>query len=187
MVYRESEARLHRHTVVTKVACLLVGLFGLVSLVLYSEPSWVGVTHAGEAPYRGKLIWFLTGIGFLVFSLWGYVMTGRWRRRLLWIKNHVTPVQMKLTLKAHQRDSDPTYYEAKLAPSLEGISDRMVSGWRVTLWVIPAGIGSQLNREFSANVFFDPVTGKPAVIEYEHGMLWAMAGNGSVCPEQKRK
>jgi hypothetical protein len=37
-----------------------------------------------------------------------------------------------------------------------------------------------VHKELPAKVQFDPDTAKPAVISFEHGTLWAMAGSGSI-------
>jgi hypothetical protein len=38
---------------------------------------------------------------------------------------------------------------------------------------------THIGRDIKAQVYFDPKSGRPAVIESEFGLLWAMAGSGA--------
>jgi len=54
------------------------------------------------------------------------------------------------------------------------------SGWKVRLYSPAWDMAVLEGRRVAAQVFFDPESRQPGVIETEHGLLWAMAGRGSV-------
>ena len=158
------------------LASLAVILFGLVSLLLYVKPTVLGVAPKNAVEYQDRLVWLLAAILFLMLGLAYFRVAWRWSRRLKWIvrSQRATPMRLQFDVR---EDSDSTSYHALLYPPDE-TSDR--SGWRAALWLKPACAKADAGNQFDALVYFDPKSGKPAAIEYEHGFLWIMAGAGSV-------
>ena len=170
--------RLRRHTILVRSAIILVFIFGLISLVLYFDPS---LLNTPVEPYKGKIVWFLVGTLFVVLAIFSFFLVGRWSRRLLWIVYHTVPRPMHLVLKVEE-DSENTQYYAHLTPTDNDLRNQRI--WRIALWG-PSyeNIKALIGRDINARIYFDPRSGKPAVIESEFGLLWAMAGSGAA--EQK--
>ena len=85
---------------------------------------------------------------------------------------------MNLFLKVEE-DSENTQYYAHLTPL--GMDIRNQKIWRIALWgPSHKNMKTHIDRDIKAQVYFDPKSGRPAVIESEVGLLWAMAGSGAV-------
>ncbi len=170
--------RLRRHTILVRSAIILVLLFGLISLTLYFNPS---LLYTPEQLYKGKIIWLLIGVLFVALAIFSFFLVGRWSRRLLWIVYHAVPRPMHLVLKVEE-DSESTQYYAHLTPADSDPRNQRI--WRIALWGPHyENIKAIIGRDIKAQVYFDPKTERPAVVESEFGLLWAMAGSGAT--EQK--
>lgn len=170
--------RLRRHTLFVRAAIIVVFIFGLISLILYFDPS---LLNTPVEQYKGNLVWLLVGMVLVVLATLSFFLVGRWSRRLLWIVYHTVPRRMNLVLKVEE-DSENTQYFAHLTPIDNDLRNQRI--WRIALWG-PSyeNIKALIGRDINAQIYFDPRSGKPAVIESEFGLLWAMAGSGAA--EQK--
>ena len=171
--------RLRRHTVFVRAAIILILIFGIISFVLYFDPS---LLNSPAEQYRGNLIWLLVGIVFVGLAILSFFLVGHWSRRLLWIVYHTAPRPMHLVLKVEE-DPESTQYYANLTPVDSDPQNQRI--WRIALWgPHPENIKAIIGRDFKTQVYFDPKSGRPAVIESEFGLLWATAGTGGA--EQKQ-
>jgi hypothetical protein len=167
--------KLRRHTIFVRSVIILVLLFGIISLILYFDPSLI---NTPEEQYKGILIWLVIGIVFIGFGVFSFFFIGRWSRRLVWLLDNVVPVPMNLVLKVKE-DSENTQYYAHLTPLGKDIRNQKI--WRIALWgPSHENMKTNIGRDIKAQVYFDPKSGRPAVIESEFGLLWAMAGSGAV-------
>lgn len=169
-------SRLRRHTFLVVFASLAVVMFGAISLLLYVNPTTVGASPENAAAYQGNWIWLVIAILFLLLGLAFFFIAGQWSRRLKWIIRSQKARPMQLYIDVEQ-DSESTAYYA-LLHSPDETSGK--SEWRASIWLKPASVKDDIGKQFDAQVYFDPRSGKPAVIEYERGILWIMAGSGSV-------
>ena len=171
--------RLRRHTIFVRAAIILVFIFGLISLILYFDPS---LLNTPVEQYKGHLVWLFIGMVFTVLAIFSFFLVGRWSRHLLWIVYHTVPRPMHLVLKVEE-DSESTQYYAHLTPADNDPRNQRI--WCIALWgprhenIMPI-----INRDIRGQVYFDPKSGRPAVIESEFGLLWAMAGSGAA--EEKK-
>jgi hypothetical protein len=81
---------------------------------------------------------------------------------------------MRLILEVHDSSDSTTVY-ARLDP----VSGTRNASWRMSLWAKPRNLQRFLNTAFNARVYFDPESRRPAVVDFDHGILWSMAGSGS--------
>jgi len=166
--------RLRRHTVFVRAAIILILIFGIISFVLYFDPS---LLNTPVEQYKGNLIWLLVGIVFVGLAVLSFFLVGRWSRRLLWIVYHTVPRPMHLVLKVEE-DSESTQYYAHLTPADSDPRNQRI--WRIAVWgPHHEDIKAIIGRDIRTQVYFDPESGRPAVIESEYGLLWAMAGSGA--------
>jgi hypothetical protein len=166
--------RLRRHTIFVRAAIIVIFIFGLISLILYSDPS---LLNTPVEQYKGDLVWLFIGMVLSIVAIFCFFLVGRWSRRLLWIVNHTVPRPMHLVLKVEE-DSESTQYYAHLTPADNDPRNQRI--WRIALWgPHPENIRGILGRDIKAQVYFDPKSGRPAAIESEFGLLWAMAGSGA--------
>jgi len=171
--------KLRRHTIFVRSAIILVFIFGLISLTLYFNPS---LLNTPEEQYKGNLVWLLVGIVLVALAIFSFFLVGRWSRRLLWIVYHTVPRPMHLVLKVEE-DSESTQYYAHLTPADNDPRNQRI--WRIALWgPSHENIKAIIGRDIKAQVYFDPKSDRPAVIESEFGLLWAMAGSGAA--EEKK-
>ncbi len=158
------------------IVSILMGLAGLALISLFFDPAITGIAAKYHAEYRGQSLFFFVGIGFVGFALFFVVVFTSWSRRLLWIWHNTMPVLMDLSI-AINRGMDLTTYDAILRA---GTSDGQ--DWSVRLyspsWPVKDLQGLQ-NQTIRAQVYFDPKSQRPAVIETELGLLWAMAGRSA--------
>jgi len=169
-------SRLNRHSSIVGFASLAVVLFGFISLLLYLNPTIIGVSSENVVAYQGNWIWLCVSMIFMLFGLAFFLIAGWWPRRLKWIVRSQKAKPMRLYLDIKE-DSDITSYYALLHSSDETSGK---SEWRASIWLKPASVKDDVGKQFDAQVYFDPRSGKPAIIEYEKGILWIMAGAGSV-------
>ncbi len=159
-------ARLKRRVFVGQAVSAAVLLFGVVSVILYAEPSLVGVTPDWYRFYKGQLIWLAVGLLFIGLGITWILLSHRRSRRAIWIYRNVAPVPMLLTLEIEE-DSDSTTYYAVLRAAPDARPR-----WRA--WVDPGfRARSLVGSDIPARVFIDPERNTPAVIQTDLGLLWA--------------
>jgi hypothetical protein len=163
---------LRRYIVLSQFVSLLVFLFGLVSIILFVDPSLVNVPDHQTKLYRGHWLWLLTGILFIALSTACIFIAARWSRRLIWIYRNAKPQSMKLSIEIDS-DSDGTNYYAILSGESEE-----TERWKVLLYS-PKWDVRILPEQAAAKVYFDPQSQRPAVVETDYGLLWSMAGGGA--------
>jgi hypothetical protein len=168
--------RLNRHAFAVGLASLVVVLIGIVAFLLFLDPTLIGIAPGPAAGYQGNLIWLFLAILLFLPGLAFILVVVRWTYRLKWIYRSQKSRPMRLRVVVKQ-DRDSTYYDA-LLHSVDATSGE--SEWRASIWVKPKSMKDDLGKEFAAQVYDDPRTAKPALIEYENGILWIMAGSGSV-------
>ncbi len=166
--------RLRRHTLFVRAAIILVFVFGLISLLLYFDPS---LLNTPVEQYKGELVWLIIGMVFAFLAIFSFFLVGRWSRRLLWIVYHAVPRPMRLVLKVEE-DSESTQYYAYLTPADNDPRNQRI--WRIALWgPHHENIKAIIGRDIKTQVYFDPRSDRPAVIESEFGLLWATADSGA--------
>ena len=164
---------LHRYMLTGQIVSILMGLVGLVSVSLFFDPSTVGIAIKQQAEYRGQLLFLMVGIGFICLALFFVLVFINGSRRLLWIWRNTIPTAMNLSIDV-VRDMDSTSYRAALQFKASGERDWVV-GLYSPSWP-QKDLQSLQNQTIQAKVYFDPKSQRPAVIETELGLLWAMAG-----------
>jgi len=170
--------RLRRHNILVRSAILLIFIFGLISLILYVDPSLV---NTPVEPYKGQLVWLFLGTLFVILAVLSFFLIGRRSRRLLWIVYHTVPRPMHLVFKVEE-DSENTQYYAHLTPADNDPRNQRI--WRIALWgPTHENMKAIIGRDIKGQVYFDPKSDRPAAIESEFGLVWAMAGSGAT--EQK--
>jgi hypothetical protein len=167
-------AGLRRRAALAQTASVLLGLFGTGCVCLYFQPALFGISTDPPETAGWLLIWLLAGIGLLCISCFFFTLVTQWTKRLLWIRENVAPSIMKLSLEVDDGSDSTTFY-ALLVP----VAGTRNTGWRMSLWAKPPNLRRFLNKEFSARVYFDPESGRPALVDFDHGILWSMAGSGS--------
>jgi hypothetical protein len=166
---------LQRYMLLGQAISILMGLMGLCPIGLYLNPAWLGLAAQSDK-YQGDAIWLWVGIGFVVLAIGFVVLFTRWSKRLLWIWRNTLPERMYLSIDI-DRSLDSTDYSAILRVEASGDRDWSVRLYRPS-W--PASALQLLrNQTIPAKVYFDPKSRRPAVIETEQGLLWAMAGNSA--------
>lgn len=171
---KQEIARLRRRTTLARTASILLAIFGLCCVCLYLRPGLLGLPVEQHDSYGGKLIWLLVGVGLIAISCFFFTIVTQWTKRLLWIRENVAPSIMNLSLEVDDGSDSTTFY-ALLVP----VAGTRNTGWRMSLWAKPPNLRRFLNKEFSSRVYFDPESGRPAVVDFDHGILWSMAGSGS--------
>jgi hypothetical protein len=159
-----------------QIVSILMGLAGLVAITLFFDPAIMGITAKQQAGYRGHSLFLMVGIGFVCFALFFIVIFTRWSRRLLWIWRNTRPETMNLSIDI-DRGMDLTNYNAILRFEAGGERDWSVRLYRPS-WPLK-DLQALQNRTIRAKVYFDPKSQRPAVIETELGLLWAMAGRSA--------
>ncbi|MHB1356337.1 MAG: hypothetical protein ACYCZF_10220 [Anaerolineae bacterium] len=168
--------RLNLFAIRAILASLVVILFGFIALCLLLNPTLVGVSPESAGGYQGNYIWPIVALLFLSLGLAFVFIVCRWTRRLHWIVRSQDAVPMKLQFEVREDSDSTSYYALLQSPDQAPGKDR----WRVSIWLKPASIKADVGNQFFARVYYDPGSAKPAVIVYENGILWAMAGSGSV-------
>jgi hypothetical protein len=163
---------LKRYMLLGQIVAIAMGLMGLCAIGLYFDPAWLGLA-AQSGQYQGETVWLWAGIGFVLCAIGFLIGFSHWSKRLLWIWHHTTPQLMYLSI-AIDRRLESTDYSAILRVEASGDAD-----WRVRLyqpsWPLSA-LQALQNQTIPAKVYFDPKSRRPAVVETEQGLLWAMAG-----------
>jgi hypothetical protein len=172
--YTRDVRLLRLHALTVQIASVLVSMFGLLALYLYISPALVGDPLGLNRYSRSEPVWLIIGIGFIVFGIFCGVWSTRWSRRLLWIWKNVSPQSMQLSVLV-EKWTDSTDYRAVLRA--DSNSEEV---WRVSLYGPSWNVEELQRTTASAKVYFDPKSKRPAVIETEWGLLWAMAGRSAV-------
>jgi hypothetical protein len=167
---------LRLYSLIGQIVSILMGLAGLVAISLFFDPTIMGIAAKNQSEYRGQSFFLIFGVGFVGLAIWFGVVFTRWSRRLLWIWRNTMPTPMDLSIKI-VRSMDSTSYEAILQVAGRDERDWIV-GLYSPLWPIK-DLHSLQDRTIRANVYFEPKSQRPAVIETELGLLWAMAGRSA--------
>jgi hypothetical protein len=178
MTRQASIATLRRYSLIAWSVSLLLAAFGVVSLLLFLRPSFVGVDPGSASGYEGKPIWLVFGVLFVILGVVFQITTYRWPRHLLRVLGTQSAFPMRLRVEAEE-DSEGTRYYARISNE-SALSARKC--WRVGLWAPSRNTRDLIGRELSAMVYLDPKTAEPAVVEYADGYLWAMKGAVTPCP-----
>ncbi len=174
MKYTRDIRRLRLYTLAGQVASVLMIIFGILAISLYINPSLIGTPLRQHRYYRGESVWLIFGISFVVFGSFFAIISAYWSRRLLWIWKNVSPQLMQLSIRIKKR-SDSTDYQAILSNNAG-----QAQTWNVTLYSPAWPVEDLQGTTTLAKVYFDPKSQRPAVIETEEGLLWAMAGRSAV-------
>jgi len=170
MAKQEYQVRkLRRYLTFGRLTTVLVMLPGAWSTSLYFDP-------LGRFPgYRGERVWVIFGIFFLIFGVFLIVISLRWPRRAIWVYHNVAPVATRMVLRMESW-SDSNSYTAELRQIGAGNGSPRALEVSVfnPLWEAKQILG----KEVVAGVYFDPRSNEPAVIETEHGLLWAGGAKG---------
>ncbi len=155
-----------RRIILVQLACTCVALFGIAAIVLFIDPSLLGVPLAQRAYYVDNVVWLATGLLFVCLGTAWIIVAGRRSRRAIQVYRSVQPLAMLLKVEVIA-DSDSTTYYALLRSA--GQHDVR---WRV--WIDAAfDIRKLSERETPVRVYVDPDFKVPAVIESALGLLWA--------------
>jgi hypothetical protein len=158
----------------TQAASALIIIFGILAIYLYIDPSLIGISLRQHRHYRGESIWLIFGISFVLFGILIIITSAKWSRRLRWIWKNVSPQPMQLSIRIQKR-SDSTDYQAILSAN-----SNPAKAWHVTLYNPSWHVEDLQGTTTLAKVYFDPKSQRPAVIETDYGLLWAMAGRSAV-------
>ena len=172
MSYVRDIQQLRRYTLLGQAASLLVFFFGVFSIIIFFNPRLIGIPQEQQQYYQGQWVWLLTGIGFLIFAVFCSIFAGRHSRHLIWILRNVQPEPMRLTIEI-EHWSDSTDYHGILT----GLEDKPL--WKVSLYSPSWKVEALAGKQVPAKVYLDPQRKRPAVIETEHGLLWAGAASNN--------
>jgi uncharacterized membrane protein len=168
--YTRDIRALRLYMLTLQAVSLLIIIFGILAISLYIDPALIGTPLRQHRHYRGESIWLIFGISFVLFGSFCIIVGTKWSHRLLWIWKNVSPQQMQLSIRI-RKSSDSTDYQAIL-----NTNSNLATAWRVTLYSPSWKVEDLQGTTASAKVYFDPKSQRPAVIETEWGLLWAMAG-----------
>jgi hypothetical protein len=168
--YTRDIRRLRLYMITGQVVSVLIIVFGILAISLYLDPSLIRIPLRQHRYYRSQSIWLIFGISFVLSGSFFALISAYWSRRLLWIWKNVSPQLMQLSIRI-QKSSDSTDYQAIL--SANAGQEKV---WHVTLYSPSWNVEDLQETAVSAKVYFDPKSQRPAVIETEGGLLWAMAG-----------
>jgi hypothetical protein len=165
--------RLRGYSLLSQFASLLVFAIGVVSIILFIDPSIFGVASNSILAYRDRWIWALFGLVFISLGIFFNIIAYRWPRILLRILHTQPSSPMRFQLKYKQGNGNSQYYAYLTEPS----PGSHTPTWCIGLWAVSREIDKWLDRVCSAKVYRDPKTGTPAIIELEDMYLWAMKGD----------
>ena len=122
----------------------------------------------------------ITGWLFIVMGIVFIFIFIQRKQRLLWIYKNISPTSMQMKIEKID-DSDSTNYVAYLTRRDKNTSER----WKTKLYPPFCNVQVFLSNENQVEVYIDPKNNNPAVIRTTEGLLWVMAGSGSVQSFQK--
>jgi hypothetical protein len=172
--YTRDIRALRLYTLAGQVVSLLIIIFGILAISLYIDPALTGTPLRQHRYYHGEFGWLMFGISFVLLGVFFVIIGTKWSHRLLWIWKNVTPQPMQLSIRI-QESSDSTDYQAILITN-----SSPEKAWHVSLYSPSWPVKNLQGTTTSAKVYFDPKSQRPAVIETEWGLLWAMAGRSAV-------
>jgi hypothetical protein len=153
---------LWRHMLLVQIVSIGMLLFGCIAIGLFLDPTFLGGTSKNTDP-----IWLWVGISFIAFAVLYIAFSVSYYKRMRWILHHVTPQMMQLLIR-FERDSDGTNYVAILDQE-----------WNVRVHAPIWKVDHLQKSSIAAQVYFDPKSHRPAVIETQQGILWAMGGRSA--------
>ncbi len=174
MNYTRDIRSLRLQMLAAQVTSALIIIFGILAISLYIDPFLIGIPLRQHRHYRGESIWLIFGISFVLFGILMVITSAKWSRRLRWVWKNVSPQSMQLSIRIQKR-SDSTDYQAILSAN-----SNPKKAWHVTLCSPSWHVEDLQGTTTSAKVYFDPKSQRPAVIETDYGLLWAMAGQSAV-------
>jgi hypothetical protein len=172
--YTRDIRALRFHLLAVQAVSLLIIIFGILAISLYIDPALIGTPLRQHRHYHGQSVWLIFGISFVLFGSFCIIIGTKWSHRLLWIWKNVSPQQMQLSIRI-RKSSDSTDYQAILNTNLNS-----EIAWHVTLYSPSWNVEDLQATTTLAKVYFDPKSQRPAVMETERGLLWAMAGRSAV-------
>jgi hypothetical protein len=172
--YTRDIRALRLYLLTLQAVSLLIIIFGILAISLYIDPALIGTPLRQHRHYRGEYIWLIFGISFVIFGSFCIIIGTKWSHRLLWIWKNVSPQQMQLSIRI-RKSSDSTDYQAILSAY-----SNSETAWHVSLYSPSWNVEDLQVTTTSAKVYFDPKSQRPAVMETEQGLLWAMAGRSAV-------
>lgn len=122
----------------------------------------------------------IAGWLFIVMGIVLIIIFIQRKQRLLWIYKNISPTSMQMKIEKID-DSDSTNYVAYLTRRDKNTSER----WEIKLYPPSCNVQVFLSNENQVEVYIDPKNNNPAVIRTAGGLLWVMAGSGSVQNFQK--
>lgn len=152
-------------------------VFGGISLSLFLRPSWFNQIQPQEFEPWGDRPWFWIGITLMTIGGTLFIVAEYWFWHLLWVYAHITPRPMLMLLQI-EKDSSSTSYYAFLKEASDSLKGTM--RWKIPLYKPTWNVADWQATTVGVNVFFDPKSQIPAVIETEYGLLWKMFGNGAI-------
>jgi len=117
----------------------------------------------------------ITGWIFIVMGIIFIIIIIQRKQRLVWIYKNISPTSMQMKIEKID-DSDSTDYFAYLTRRDKNTSE----SWKTKLYPPSCNVQMYFNNENQVEVFVDPKNNNPAVIRTTDGLLWVMAGSGSV-------
>jgi hypothetical protein len=172
--YTRDIRALRLHLLAVQAVSLLTIVFGILAISLYINPALIGTPLRQHRHYHGESIWLIFGISFMLFGSFCIIVGTKWSHKLLWIWKNVSPQQMQLSIRI-RKSSDSTDYQAILSAN-----SNPATAWHVTLYSPSWKVEDLQGTTTPAKVYFDPKSQRPAVMETEQGLLWAMAGQSAV-------
>jgi hypothetical protein len=169
--YTRDIRALRLHMLVLQTVSVLIIIFGILAISLHINPTLIGTSLR---QHHGGFIWLVFGISFVLFGTFFIIIGTKWLHRLLWIWKNVSPQQMQLSIRI-RKSSDSTDYQAILSAYTNPETT-----WHVTLYSPSWNVEDLQVATTPAKVYFDPKSQRPAVMETEWGLLWAMAGRSAV-------
>jgi hypothetical protein len=141
-----------------------IGLMGFGGLMigLFLDPRFLGGNSNNTDP-----IWFWVGVGFIAFAIFCMGVSFQHYRRLMWIFRNVQPQTMQLVLRS-LRSMDSTDYTAILDDE-----------WQVRVNSPPWKVNPLQTDPLLAQVYFDPKSHRPVLIQTPQGLLVALAGRSA--------
>jgi hypothetical protein len=165
---------LRRYMLIGQLVSILILLSGTLSVCLFINPALIGIVGTQTRSYHGESIWLIIGIAFILFGVFFAIGFGKWSRRLFWILQNIRPVPMNLSIQIRKGMDSDDYY------AILSVDSATEKKWRVLLYSPSWNVKDFQGQIIPARVYFDPKSQRPAVIETNQGLLWAMAGRSAI-------
>jgi hypothetical protein len=174
MNHKRDIGALRRYILLSQFVSLLTFLSGVLSICLFVNPALIGIVGKQSNYYRGELMWLIVGIAFALFGLLFIIVSGKRLHRLLWIFQNINPVPMNLSIKVQESMDSNDYY------AILSVDSATEKNWHVSIYSPSWNARELRDRIIPAQIYFDPKSKCPAVVETEQGLLWAMAGKSAI-------